>query len=127
MLLETALVCLAHNIFFESRGESVLGQYAVAQVTMRRAGWDARRVCDVVHKPHQFSWTSTQKRDPKQIDPDAYRAAKKIAGVVLSGRLRGWDFTHGATHYHAVHVRPYWSKVFKRTVQIGRHIFYKQP
>ena len=41
------LVCLARNVYFESRGEPVAGQRAVAEVTMNRlaSGRYPRTVC----------------------------------------------------------------------------------
>ncbi|MEO1961713.1 MAG: cell wall hydrolase [Paracoccus sp. (in: a-proteobacteria)] len=33
--------------------------------------------------------------------------------------------TKGATYFHTPAVRPAWSRRFQRTVQIGRHIFYR--
>ena len=35
------------------------------------------------------------------------------------------NYTKGADHYHADYVDPYWAKSMKKTVKIGRHIFYK--
>src|SRR3569832_1942068 len=58
MILATAAMCLALNIYHEARGENIAGQYAVAMVTMNRAKHDKSKVCGVVLKPHQFSWTT---------------------------------------------------------------------
>ena len=49
-ILETALMCMAFNIYHEARNESMLGQIAVGQVVMNRV-WDKRfpnTVCEVV-------------------------------------------------------------------------------
>jgi N-acetylmuramoyl-L-alanine amidase len=123
MILEAALICLATNIFHEARGEPIVGQYAVAQVTMRRAKGDPKRVCKEVYRAGQFSWTAVPQTSPQKIDPDAYTKALAIARVVLQDKMP-MDFSGGATHYHAVHVRPYWSKIFTRIAQVGNHIFY---
>jgi N-acetylmuramoyl-L-alanine amidase len=123
-MLEAALICLATNVFHEARGESVLGQYAVAQVTMRRANNDPARVCKEVYRPFQFSWTIEGKPHPNKIHRDAYDKALRISWMVLSGRMPR-DFSNGATHYHATSVRPSWSLVFQRTNKLGAHIFYK--
>lgn len=37
------------------------------------------------------------------------------------------DPSEGATFYHANYVRPTWRKVYKKTTQIGAHIFYRIP
>jgi spore germination cell wall hydrolase CwlJ-like protein len=122
MILQSALICLASNVFFESRGEPIPGQYAVAQVTMRRAGNDPGKVCQVVHERGQFSWTTRKRSAPQALDPDAWTSSIKIARVVLSGSMPT-DFSRGATHYHAVTVRPTWARYMVRTVQLHRHVF----
>ncbi len=123
MILEAALICLSMNIFHEARGETVIGQYAVAQVTMTRADQDQRNVCRVVHQRKQFSWTNTPRKHPSQIDLDAWIKAMKIARQTLARKMSK-DFSKGATHYHAVYVSPYWKKSLRKTVRIGNHIFY---
>src|SRR5712691_9885631 len=46
------LTCLARNVYFESRGEPLAGQYAVAEVTMNRtvSGRYPATVCGVVYQ-----------------------------------------------------------------------------
>ena len=36
------------------------------------------------------------------------------------------NYTKGADHYHADYVSPYWKDSMTKTIQIGRHIFYKR-
>ena len=137
-MLETALVCLALNIYHEARDQPFLGQVAVAQVVMNRVD-DWRypdTVCEVVqqgptyswatHYPvrHrcQFSWYCDGKSD-KPRDKDAYDQATMIAHGVYYGNLD--DFVEGATHYHATYVYPEWAETKTRTVQIDDHIFYR--
>jgi spore germination cell wall hydrolase CwlJ-like protein len=115
------IVCLAQNIYHEARGESFLGQLAVAQVTINRV-LDVRwknTICAVVHSPHQFSWTAK----PNKIkNSKAYRQALEIARGVVSGTLWIEGFT--STHYHATKVNPRWNRSLKRTLVIGNHVFY---
>lgn len=122
MILESALLCLSLNIYHEARGESVPGQYAVAQVTMNRADGNPKRVCQEVYRPNQFSWTKKKVRYAK-LDPDAWNRAQIIASVVLTTPL-SLDLSNGATHYHATNVRPEWARSMKRTKVIGHHYFY---
>jgi len=128
MILEAALLCLSLNIFHEARGEPVPGQYAVAQVTMNRAGGDQARVCKEVYKPKQFSWTHQKVRHkkPAKVDPDSWARAKAIARVVLAKGM-AMDLSGGANHYHATYVAPRWATQMQRTRVIGRHIFYTTP
>jgi spore germination cell wall hydrolase CwlJ-like protein len=138
-ILETALMCMAFNIYHEARNESMLGQIAVGQVVMNRV-WDNRfpnSVCEVVteavtykgtNKPvlHkcQFSWYCDGAKDDVNKDSKAWRYSLEYASIVLSGRIV-LDITEGATHYHATYVRPSWAKTKTRTTRIDRHIFYR--
>ena len=50
MILETALICMALNIYHEARSESLVSQLAVSQVVINRVQ-DSRypnSVCDVI-------------------------------------------------------------------------------
>ena len=136
MLTEPA--CMATAIYFEARGEPMVGQVAVAQVIMSRV-YDERypdTVCDVVKQGYYYSWDKTIPiRDKCQFsfwcdgkpetikDEDAYFWATEVAQAVMVGTL--YDTTQGATHYHAYYVQPSWSKKFTRTVRINDHIFYR--
>ncbi|MDY7537535.1 cell wall hydrolase [Undibacterium sp. 5I1] len=128
MILTTAALCLAINIYQEARGEPILGQYAVASVTMNRAK-EPDKVCKTVLARKQFSWTTKLVKGERLLkagepkDKDAWRTAQIIAKVTLEGRMM--DMTKGATHYHADYVRPYWCSSMKETNVLGRHIFYK--
>lgn len=138
-ILETALMCMAFNIYHEARNESMLGQIAVGQVVMNRV-WDKRfpnTVCEVVteavtykgtNKPvlHkcQFSWYCDGAKDDVNKDSKAWRYSLEYASIVLSGRIV-LDVTEGATHYHATYVRPAWARTKTRTTRIDRHIFYR--
>tara|TARA_Y100000114_G_scaffold23974_1_gene19674 strand:+ start:108 stop:536 length:429 start_codon:yes stop_codon:yes gene_type:complete len=139
MILETALMCMAFNIYHEANNQSMLGQIAVGQVVMNRVE-DSRfpdTVCEVVkqavtykgtdkpvlHKC-QFSWYCDGKKDEPNYDSKSWSNALKYAVVVLGGNIT-LDFTEGATHYHATYVRPAWAKTKTRTTRIDRHIFYR--
>jgi spore germination cell wall hydrolase CwlJ-like protein len=47
----------------------------------------------------------------------------RVARRALLGLIE--DTTNGATHYHADYVNPTWADIRKKTVIIGRHIFYR--
>src|SRR5206468_2652528 len=49
--------------------------------------------------------------------------SRKIAEDALAGKV--FAAVGHATHYHADYVLPYWADVLDKTVQIGRHIFYR--
>ncbi len=124
--------CLAKALYFEARGETVKGQFAVAEVILNRvdSGAYPNSVCGVVHQGSgrrnacQFSFTCDGK-DDRIREADAYDAAGKIARAMLDGAPRA--LTQGATHFHTRQVRPRWAHRFPRTAQIGAHLFYRQP
>ena len=139
MILETALMCMANNMYHEAKNQSMLGQIAVGQVVMNRVE-DKRfpdNVCDVIteavtykgtdkpvlHKC-QFSWYCDGQKDEPDFDSKEWWDAKEYASIVLSGTIM-LDVTEGATHYHATYVRPAWAKTKTKTTRIDRHIFYR--
>ncbi|MDN5787299.1 cell wall hydrolase [Pseudorhodobacter sp.] len=123
--------CLAKALYFEARGETVKGQFAVAEVILNRV--DSRRypnsVCGVVNQGSgrrnacQFSYTCDGRAD-RINEKGAYARVAKIARVMLDGAPR--DLTRGATHFHTTNIRPSWARRFANTAKIGRHLFYRQ-
>ncbi|WP_296765084.1 cell wall hydrolase [Sediminimonas sp.] len=122
--------CLTEALYFEARGETVKGQFAVAEVIMNRAE-SARfpgSVCGVVKQgtgaKHrcQFSY-SCDGLPETMTEAAAVRRAGKIARLMVDGAAR--PLTEGATYYHAKSVKPRWARKFARTATIGVHHFYK--
>jgi len=127
------LMCLALNVYYESRGESAAGQYAVAEVTMNRVA--SRHypdsVCDVVYQKNwdtirkryvaAFSWTEFAVMSAP--NGKQWHQAMKIAETVYYGKQQ--PTLDGAMHYHAVYVKPSWSLEMTPVAKIDRHIFYK--
>ena len=139
MILETALMCMAANIYHEAKNQSMLGQFAVAQVVMNRVE-DHRypdTICEVVKQgltyrngkvvigKCQFSWYCDGKGDDIPLyDRQVYRIAVEIARIIFFGQYNE-DITEGATHYHANYVFPAWRKTKTKTLIVGDHIFYR--
>ena len=119
------LTCLAVAIYFEARSEPEAGQAAVAHVILNRVESDRYPddICSVVKQPHQFSFYSDGKSD-RPANPSAYMQAVLVAVAVVDGDLP--DPTDGALWYHADYVAPQWRLAFTQTVQIGRHVFYRE-
>lgn len=117
------LECLARNVYFEARGESAAGQYAVAEVTMNRAASRLfpRTVCGVVYEKSAFSWTDY--RVLPQPGGEEWQRARNVAEAVYYGRYA--PALDGALYYHATYVTPEWAKEKRRVAKIGRHIFYR--
>ena len=129
---EKEMHCLALNIYFEARGETELGQFAVAAVTMNRVESQKfpNTVCKVVWQRRQFSWTHDGKSDrPRELQ--AWQQAKELARFVYTKYFefqkisnRAWDITRGALNYYSPDlVNPYWAKNTKAKTQIGKHVF----
>jgi len=127
---ERALTCLAQAIYYEAAGEGVDGGRAVAQVVLNRMhhpGFPAS-VCGVVYQGSdrptgcQFTFTcdGSLLRTPVA---SLWARSRKIAEDALAGHV--FAPVGHATHYHAEYVLPYWADSLDKTVQIGRHIFYR--
>jgi spore germination cell wall hydrolase CwlJ-like protein len=124
--------CLTEALYFEARGETVRGMFAVAEVVLNRVD-DPRypgSVCGVINQGTgkkfrcQFTYTCDG-RPETMTDQRAYERVGKIAKLMLNNAPR--PLTNGATHYHTKAVNPKWSKVFPRTTTIGFHHFYREP
>lgn len=118
--------CMALNIYHEARGEPILGQIAVAQVTLNRMELDdyPDTVCAVVWQPWQFSWTMDTISDTPR-DAAAWLRSQQVARSVMQGWGQAFDVTGGADHYHAYWVNPAWANANRITTVIGVHTFYR--
>ncbi|MGX7742285.1 cell wall hydrolase [Rhodopseudomonas parapalustris] len=123
--------CLAEAVYFESRGEKVRGQIAVAQVVLNRAfsGFYPSNVCGVVYQNKnrryacQFTFACDNVADVVR-EPEMWDRARKIARAMLDGKL--WLPEVGkSTHYHAYWVRPSWVHEMKKMYKFGVHTFYR--
>ena len=124
--------CLAEALYFEARGETIKGQFAVAEVILNRV--DSRlfpnSICGVIKQGTgrkyacQFTYTCDGHKEVI-AEPAAFRRVGKIAKAMLGGAPR--PLTSGATYYHTKAVRPSWSRKFTRTTTIGVHHFYRRP
>ena len=122
--------CLSEALYFEARGETVKGQFAVAEVIVNRvkSGRFPGTVCGVINQGTgrkfqcQFTYTCDGRKDVV-AEPLAYERVAKVARAVLDGAVG--NLTGGATHYHTIAVRPAWARTYTKTAQIGVHIFYR--
>lgn len=127
---ETALVCLAHNIYHEARGEEIEGQLAVANVTMNRVASPdfPDDVCGVITEDKgskawdcQFSWWCDGKSDDPK-NSETYQLSVLLAIEVLRGAAP--DNTQGSLFYVAKSALDRkWVKNLESVGQIGRHFF----
>ena len=129
MIMTSAVMCLALNVYYEARNQDdIKAQAAVAQVVMNRVNNKhyPDTVCALVKQKKnnicQFSWYCDGKSDVPQ-NAKAFLIAQIIAYNVLGGHYIG--LVENATHYHATYVRPDWAETKTKVVQIGEHIFYR--
>ncbi|MEM8538918.1 MAG: cell wall hydrolase [Pseudomonadota bacterium] len=122
--------CLAEALYFEARGESVRGQFAVAEVILNRVKSSRfpDSLCGVIRqgtgKKYQCQFTYTCDGRKEVIhEQKAFERVSKVARAAIDGTSK--ELTEGATHYHTTAVRPSWSRVYKQTAKIGVHIFYR--
>lgn len=125
-----ALECLTQAVYFEAATEGIDGQRAVAQIVLNRMRHPAypHSVCGVVYQGSdrptgcQFTFTcdGALARIPIQ---SLWKDAQKVASDALNGKV--FAPVGHATHYHADYVVPFWADSLDKSVQIGRHIFYR--
>jgi spore germination cell wall hydrolase CwlJ-like protein len=109
---------------------------AVANVIMNRVRksqaengyWWGNGIIDVCQKPYQFScWNKDDPNLPRLMKVDAqnlyFATAMRLARRTVYAQLE--DITHGADHYHADYVMPYWARYETPVATIGRHVFHK--
>tara|TARA_R110002020_G_scaffold173946_2_gene364939 strand:- start:656 stop:1129 length:474 start_codon:yes stop_codon:yes gene_type:complete len=128
--------CMAEAIYYEARGQSQLGQLAVAIVIrnrMKDPRWPST-ACEVV-KDGRY-WKGNPVRDKCQFsywcdgkperpaEKQAWKEAVNIAELVYSHNIEVEDLEK-ATHYHALSVHPSWADKLILCLQIGDHKFYQ--
>jgi len=126
---EDAVNCLALALYWEAKGEGVEGMLAVASVVLNRVAHPQfpDTVCGVVKQggeqpPCQFSWWCDGLSDRPNEAP-AWRLAQRLARSSISRMPQ--DVTRGALFFHNTSIATPWGRKRERTVQIGRHIFYR--
>ena len=128
-------LCLVQTIYFEARGESFIGQLAVANVILQRLNNKSfpDTICKVVRSGRYwkgnpiknkcaFSYWCDGKSE-RMYDYNAYDIAIEVTNLALEGVTL--SLVKESTHYHAFYVKPGWSFKMKQVTRIGKHIFYK--
>ncbi|QJB69659.1 cell wall hydrolase [Parasphingorhabdus halotolerans] len=121
--LSDEMQCLAGTVYFESKGETLAGQLAVARVVMARA--ESSRfpdsICGVVYQRSQFSFVRGGKMPRINTGHRHWRNAVAIAKIAMND---AWDSkVEGALFFHARYVSPGWR--LQRIATIDNHIFYR--
>ncbi len=122
-VLDSEAHCLAGTVYFESKGKSLAGQLAVAEVVLARksSGRFPSSICGVVYQKSQFSFVRGGKMPPINTGGQQWKNAVAIAQIALND---GWASpVAGALFFHAKYVSPGWK--LKRIGSIDQHIFYR--
>ena len=115
--------CLARAVYWESRGEPLTGQLAVAEVVINRArsGRFAPTLCGVVRQPYQFSFVR------RGAIPEPPRASRDWHRAVAIARIATERLAQGgapqALFFHARRINPGWR--LTRVATVGNHVFYR--
>ncbi len=135
--------CLALGLYHEARGETELGQIAVAQVILNRVKSlkYPDSICGVVfenaHRFNacQFSFACDGRSD-KPENWQVYLSLKKLVDQIMCEPACNYhvhrdpplarlsEAMRKASHYHTFRVNPHWSRKINRVGQLGAHIFY---
>ena len=120
--MDRELNCLAVGVYYESKGEPLAGQLAVAEVILNRttSGRFPRSVCSVITQPGQFSFVRGG-RLPAPPENAQWRKALAVAQVAQKDL---WESpVSDALFFHARYVKPGWRRA--RVGSVGNHIFYR--
>lgn len=130
--------CVAKAVYFESWGESIAGQAAVAQVILNRAedsGYPDTP-CGVVKQKKkgvwQFSYHRRSSLDIPEQHIDRYYLAKSIVECVLDKQCTVPKIENSTVYYacegrNAISFPPTWDKrKLKFRVKLGNHCFFSE-
>jgi hypothetical protein len=120
--LSSELNCLAGAVYFEAKGESLVGQLAVGRVIVARtrSGRFPASYCGVVYQPSQFSFVRGGTMPGINRTSRAWANAVRIAQIAHEGSWR--SPAEGALFFHAARVAP---MNRARIAQIDHQVFYR--
>jgi N-acetylmuramoyl-L-alanine amidase len=115
--------CLARAVYWESRGEPLSGQLAVAEVVINRArsGRFAPTLCGVVRQPYQFSFVRRGAIPQPPSGSRDWHIAVAIARIATERLADGG--APSALFFHARRINPGWR--LTRVATVGNHVFYR--
>jgi N-acetylmuramoyl-L-alanine amidase len=117
--------CLATAVYFESMGEPLEGQLAVARVVINRAasGRYPSNWCAVVKQKAQFSFVRNGRFPRINASCQAWRKARAVAKIAMDNAVE--SLPTDVLWYHADYVAPKWRRNLTKVEKIGAHIFYR--
>lgn len=121
-LSDRELRCLAAGVFYESKGEPLAGQLAVAQTIINRtkSGRFPKSICSVLTQAGQFSFV----RGGVVPDAEGRNGWTTAVAVAKVAHADLWDsVAEKALFFHARRVSPGWK--MQKIAAIGNHVFYR--
>lgn len=121
-------VCLAKAIYWEAKGEHLIGKLAVASVVIYRYNSPdfPNTICAVVHHVNKVSkrpeFSPHIIKGSKPVELKQWEHANQLAHDILSGKLR-YQLAFKARFFHSTKVNPKWKNV-TLVATIGGHKFY---
>jgi N-acetylmuramoyl-L-alanine amidase len=122
--IDEATRCLAGAIYFESKGEPLAGQLAVAEVIINRAksGRYPSNLCDVITQRGQFGFVRAGRIPSIDEGRTTYRTALAVARVALAD---AWDGpAPAALYFNTPGNRPGGPSLVK-VAAVGNHVFWR--
>ena len=122
-MIDAVTMCLALNVFMESRGEPKKAQYAVLEVVHNRSKHKdfPNDYCSVIKQPNAFSWVKNHKSmKPPKFELESW---KESIAVARDFQLNRTNYTKGALYFNHVKLGVKY-KTNVKSVKIGNHIFY---
>ena len=122
-MIDVVTMCLALNVFMESRGEPKKAQYAVLEVVHNRSKHKSfpNGYCEVIKEPHQFSWVKNHRSmKPPKFELESW---KESIAVARDFQLKKTNYTKGAIYFNRVELGVRY-KTNVKSVRIGQHVFY---
>lgn len=119
---DDAIQCLAGAIYFESKGEPLSGQLAVADVIINRSksGRFPEDVCSVVTQRGQFGFVRGGRIPSINEDSRSYRTAVAVAKVAMA---EAWESEAERALYFNRGRAP--AAGLRKVASIGNHIFWR--
>jgi N-acetylmuramoyl-L-alanine amidase len=110
-------LCMALNIYHEARGESSVGQRAVAHVVLNRSksSFFPNTLCEVIWQRSQFSWTI---RPVGSLVPREAASWGRAQSVALQVMASDPDPTNGAIYFSVGRTAGR-----GKPTRIGNHVF----
>jgi spore germination cell wall hydrolase CwlJ-like protein len=107
---------MAATLTSEASGGSLRSKRAVYDVILYRARKGSLSVCEVVLKPHQFSYMTERKI--LAVDEKSLTELEKVSMLEPVCRECEW--------FHNKSVRPYWIKSVQFVIALEGHRYYKE-